>query len=449
MGNVRISNNIGYSSRSGATYIDFSTSKGQAAVRAASDAAPLKEPKDATIQTSAWALWGNNNLLPKEMACDIEKTGVLTGVLDGKTRFALGRGIVPCYTQINKDGTEEITEVVDDPEINDFLMNNDLFTQSFGWFRDLYGMGNAVARFGLTRNREKIELLKRDDVTEMRYQVMDDRAHINNIYLCANWNGRTDVNEDLINTVPLLQYPNWLADLKARQSGTEFAVTFRYPNWQRRYYSMPLWYAAYKWVKIAQGVPDMKKALFENNMRIKYMVIIYERYWDDAFGEEWQDMTDEEREEKRTEVFDQIDEWLVGSDNAYKSIFVDGHYDPINKVANQNIEIKPIEDNTKPGELLPDAAAANSEIAFSMMVNPAIFGGSLPSGPYTNSQGGSNIREGALLQIMMAEFERHQLRRLMNVVKGYNKWDKKVQFMIPAYVLTTLDTGGSTKSVVQ
>lgn len=443
---VQIRNGIGYSEESGAHFIDLKSVNGNS--NPAEQKVKPKEPKDLDFKYP-WAMWGDNNLLPKEMAKDIETCGVLSSVIDGKARFGLGRGILPCYTQIKKDGTEEIVDVVQDAEILDFLDANDDFTQSLGWFKDLNGIGNGLARFVLQKDRKKIATLLRDDVTEMRYEIMDNYARINNVYLSAWWEYVADKNSQYLITIPLLDKNNPFQDLKNRTSGYEFALSFRYPAWNRRYYSMPLWYSAYKWVKIAQGVPDMKAALFQNNMRVKYMVVIYERYWTTAYGDAWQDYTDEQQEQKRQELYDDIDKFLVGANNAYKSIFVNGYFDKITGKNTQDIEIKPIEDTTKPGELLPDAAAANAEISFAMLWNPAIFGGTQPSGPYTNSQGGSNVRESSLLQVMVAGFERYQIRRIMNVVKKYNGWDPKIQFMIPTSVLTTLDTGGSSKNITQ
>jgi hypothetical protein len=211
---------------------------------------------------------------------------------------------------------------------------------------------------------------------------------------------------------------------------------------------MPTWYAAKKWVEIAKNVPTMKAQMFENNIRLKYIVTIYDSYWTRVFGDEWNSYDFKTKEEKRAETYDAIDKWLVGSTNAYKSVFVPGSYDPINWKAVPEIEIKPIEDSTKQGELLPDSAAANSEILFALMMNPALMGADTPGGPYSGGAGsGSNIREAALVQVMIQEFERQQLSRILNIVKKVNGWPKDIVWRFPGLVLTTLDTGKSTKEV--
>jgi hypothetical protein len=236
---------------------------------------------------------------------------------------------------------------------------------------------------------------------------------------------------------------------KIKSGIVEHAFAFSNPGWGKHYYPMPLWMAAYKWVKIAQGVPEMKSALFENAMRPKFMIIIHDEYWDNRFGNAWVEWDEEEQEKRRQEVFDEIDTWLVGSKNAHKSIMARGQRDE--KGTFTDIEIIPIADNTKPGELLPDSAAANSEIAFAMGYNLAINGGNQKSGIYQGQQGGSNIREASLDLVVKHELERQQLRRVMMIPKYINGWADRIKgldFIIPATVLTTLDTGAGSKPVI-
>jgi hypothetical protein len=443
---------IGYSEQSEARYIDMDAALTTSEI--------LKTPIKATIPENLqpsmpWSPWGKNNLLPMEMTVDIETCGILNAIIDGKARFAMCNGIVPVITKRDeKNGQLVIEKYITDNEITDFLDMNNAFFHLYGWMKDLNGYANGVARFGVNRKKDrKIVLFQRDDVTEFRYEKKNAKGIIDNIYLSAEWDKVRGVDDKRVFSVPHLNPNNPFEDLAkkaAESSRTEFAMTFKYPGWNKHYYSVPLWYAAYKWVKIAQGVPEMKAAIFENSMHVKYIVIIHDSYWAKAFPLEWEGYTPEQRLEKKKLVYDDIDKWLVGAKNAYKSIFTEGYRDHDGKTWAE-IEIKSIEDNQKDGKLLPDSAAANSEIAFAMLFNPAIIGASLPSGPYTNSQGGSNVRESVLMQIILHELERQYIRRIMMVPAHFNGWKKKypgLDFIIPATTLTTLDTGAGSKPVV-
>lgn len=451
---VHVKNGIGFSARSGALFIDLGSAAPQPA-RKITDV-PIEDIEKAL----PWAKWGHDNKLPHHMFHDIETCGILNSIIDGKARFAVNNGILPALVHYEKNGQMVVDDIVMEPEIQDFLDDNNHFFHCYAWMKDQCAFGNGIARFMLNGGRDKIASFQRDDVTEMRYQKQDVAGRINNIYLSAHWDKVRSPNDNRIITVPLLNWNNPLKDLVERVAASknvEFAMTFKYPGWGKKYYSTPLWYAAYKWVKIAQGVPEMKAAMFENNFRPKYMVVISEKYWERVFhGEkDWNDYTDQEIAEKKNKVYDDIDEHLADNKNAYKTIFVDGFYSPDGKLVPE-IEIRPIDDTTKQGELLPDSAAANSEIAFATLFNPAIIGANMPSGPYTNSQGGSNVRESTLIQVIIHELERQNVRRIFSVIKRFNGWDKKfvasdkqkLEFIIPATIPTTLDTGSNVKPMV-
>lgn len=135
------------------------------------------------------------------------------------------------------------------------------------------------------------------------------------------------------------------------------------------------------------------------------------------------------------------------------------------------VEITAIDQKIPGGEFLPDSGAANSEILFALMINPAMMGAGNPGGKaYGDTSGGSNVRESFLVQIMVMEAERRLNASVYNIVKKFNGWSKKLEqsrtivsgtgastpqskivkprlvFRYPTGLLTTLDTGKSTKT---
>lgn len=439
---------ISFRQGSGAYFIDMAAAPGSSDnFQPAGSLKPVMPPDQ--FEFMPWAIWGKNNLLPQEMVLDIEKCGILNTIINAGARFGLGEGLDPVI--VKRDGAKKsIDSYVNDPEILHFLEDNSANEQNFGWMQDMLGLGNGICRIMLNKEGTKIVQIRRDDISEVRFAKKNEQGKITHAYYCGEWDKVKTVEDNRIFKIPLLNPANPLKDLqeKAKNGVYEHAFAFRYPAWGKHYYSLPLWYAQYKWVKIAQGVPEMKAAMFENNMRIKYMVIIYDKYWENAY-EDWGDIEEEEQETRRSQLFDEIDSYLMGSKNSFKSIFVDGEF-TLDGKPQQYIEIKPIDDHTKQGELLPDSAAANSEIAFAMLFNLAIVGGNQASGLYESSQGGSNVRESILMQIIIRELERMYIRKIYSLVSRFNGWDEKypgLEFIIPATVLTTLDTGGSSKPV--
>jgi hypothetical protein len=443
---------IAYRAEGEVMFIDMAASPGTTAARKLT-ATPAQQTFNSY---SPWSPWGTNNLFPQEMLADIESCGILNAIIDGKARFALCEGIVPAQVERDENGVKKVKKWINDKEINSFLRNNNHFFQCVGWFRDLFGMGNAAVQYMVNGERNKIIQFRRIDISEMRYQKEDpnNAGKIDNVYLCSQWDKVSSAKDNRVKAIMLLDPNSPVEDLRKKiKSGiVETALTAKYPAWGKHYYSLPLWYAAYKWVKIAQGVPEMKAAMFENTMRLKYKVTIYPKYWGDAFPGQWDKFTDTEKEAKRNQLFDEIANFLVGTKNSGKSIFVDGQYDQISGKQYSNIDIEPIEDNTKQGEYLPDSAAANSEIAFAMLWNNALTGGNQASGLYEQSQGGSNVRESFLMQVLIHVFERELINYLLWPVAEFNGWTDKYEnfeWVIPATILTTTDTGGSVKPTMQ
>lgn len=439
-----------FRSRSGAMFIDM----GAALAR---EAKPTKEtiPDEKTMSALPWSPWGDDNMLPYQYIKDIETCGVLSAIIEGKARFGLCQGLVPAIVKTDlQTGQRVIEKIVDDPEIVNFLEANNAFGHVHAWMRDLIGFGWAVVRFMLDGEGKKIVTFQRDDLTEVRFAKKDKSGYISHLYYSAAWDKVRSPNDERVFKVRLLKHNNPMADLeeKAAVGEREFAYVFRTPGWGKHYYPLAPWMPVYKWVKISQGVPEMKASLFENTMRPKFKVIIMEDYWENRYGTDWMDWDEDEQEKKKNLVYDEIDEWLVGSRNAHKSIFVNGKLTDDSGNVVTDIDIVPIPDNTTQGELLPDSAAANTEISIGMLWNLATQGGNQKAGVYGGNEGGSNVRENTLFQTIFHEVERNVIRMFLNIPKMRNKWNegnyKGLEFIIPMTIQTTTDTGAGTKPIV-
>lgn len=432
---------------------------------------PVAKPATSTVieeKASKWFIpWGQDNKMPNELVSTIETCGILNGIINSQSRFALGEGTIWALVRRDEEGKRIVEEIVADSEILDFMEMNNSYHQEFGWMNDLLGIGQGMARYTTNGAGTKITGFQRDDITEMRYAPMNAsgvrRGRFDTVYLSAEWDKvKNDKEKRVVAVRHIDEYRSFerLTEL-AKGGAKEFGLVFKSPTWLKKYYSVPLWYAAKLWVEIAKKVPLMKAALFNHNFRPRYRVVIYPSFWENRYtgngegNKSWEEYTDKERDDRRNEIYDEIESYLIGPDNHGKAIFTDGIVDPATGKIYSEIEIIPIEDPIKDGNMLPDSAAANSEISFSMRYAPAILGASLPSGPYTNSQGGSSIREATAMQISTLEPERMHVRRNYKLISKFNNWDQlygkkglTLEPIIMSTVLTTLDTGAGSKSVM-
>lgn len=444
---VTVKDGVGYSNNSKAAFI----LNGMPA-----DGKSFTNPPEMPTLTSSsslpWADWGTNNDHPSKMAKDIEECGVLQAALDAKARIAVGKGIQPfLLANVTPDGKEEL-EYVNDPEIHDWLEANDSFGNSFLSSYDLFAYGWTPSQLILSRDRKMINRIKRTDVVECRLERKNKKTgDINTLFLAADWCSIRSPESEYLRTIPILQERMELEDLVQRTIGYEFAVINRQLRNGRQYYPQPMWYSTKKWVDVAKAIPGMKTSMFDNQITIKYVVTISQNYWK-RIHKRWDNYTSQERQKIVDEKLDEIDKYLSGNKNQFKSIFANSYIDPITKQEVADIKIDVLDDKIKDGKLLPDSAAANSEILFALQINPALFGAGQPEGAYSNNAGGSNIRESYMVQLMLMEWERRENARIYNIVKKYNKWSDRIEtagkrlvFRYLSGLLTTLDTGKSTK----
>jgi hypothetical protein len=403
-----------------------------------------------------WADWGTNNNLPMEYLADIEATPILSTVIDTKARICIGKGIEPVkVTGKQPDGTDML-EAVDDETIADFLEFNNDFQYNYHTAKDLFALGQSITRIMLSRDRSKVIRIMRQDIAEVRFGKKNKKTgNIESIFISSNWKEESSTsakNNEYVKEIPLLTYNYEIeAALAAKATGNkgpiEYAILNQYSLSGRRYYALPHWYPAMKWIKIAQGIPDMKAAMFKNQIQIKYLIEINSKYWTEN-DSSFESYTPEKRQKIKKDFKDSLNAFLTGTENAYKSIVVDQFFDSIDKKLIPLITITPIDDKYKEGQLLPDSSAADKHIMFSLMFNPALMGANLLGDGASGGAGsGSDIREAYLVQIMLLEAERQYLSKVFNIVKRFNGWDRKIQFRFPNLILTTLDTGKSTTPI--
>lgn len=416
--------------------------------------ATITQPS-ADLEQSDIAIWGTNNTLPQEMWKDIENTGVLGSAIETKVRIAMGSGPLPAkVVGIDANG-QEILEFVRDRKILDFLEMSNFALDCYALCKDLLAVGNAFDQLILSEDRKEILGFKRVDASDCRFTKHDTKSkRSEHVIMSSDWaqysftTKQAAEESERAAILPLLdkQFPYY--DLVQRKSGNAFMLSYQYPLFGRKYYALPLWYAARLWVKMAQGIPELKKAMVNNQMTLNYLVEIHPDFWQ-TYNPQYSSGKPEDKKKIMDDFYDKVEQYLVGGENAYKSLFTTSIVTAEGKVE-PGVKITQVDGKGLPeGKMLVDSAAANSEILFAMMINPALIGADTPGGPYSGGAGsGSNIREAYLTQVMLMEVERKIVARRFDLVKRFNNWDAALVLRFPNKVLTTLNTGANTAPTV-
>jgi hypothetical protein len=455
---VTFKNGIGFGSASGSMFLlqqgTAAPTRQVHAPKPVDDTAEVKPTSPLEVATgNPWSPWGVQNNLPETYLKYIDNCTVLTSGIEARSRLAIGKGLTP-YLVMNKDpktGEEEL-KYCNDMEILDFLEENDDYTYALGNTRDSLGFAWDATRLLFNRGGTKITRFERIDIATLRLGKANGGGIITDVYESWDWAAGRSYDAAIHKKIPLLRPGREWEDIQQRTNrALEYCLINRNLANNRFYYPLPLWWAAKIWVEIAMEIPVYRQAAYKNQMSIKYVVHISKRYWENNVPG-YNTMRPEEQAAARQKVLNDIDTYLVGSPHAHKSILATVEIDPQTGKEVKDIYVEVLDDKMKDGRGLPDSSAAEKHISFALLMNPAITGNNLLSDGASGGAGsGSDIREATLVQLMMNEFERRKAARVFNVIKKVNGWqdrypNNQLVFRYPTAILTTLDTGKSTKT---
>jgi hypothetical protein len=401
-----------------------------------------------TFESYTLSPWGMANDFPVKALDIIARTGVLNTGLKFIRNFTLGQGIFPTRVTGYNDSGDEILQIVNDPKITSFLEGRIVRRYMANAFRDYFKLGIAFAE--LIPNPDGSAMAGISTINGQHCRLTQaENGVIKNCIVHGNW---PDPPVDPFKVIPVLDNYDPLADLVNRRisgktAGKSFVYLIRDEWGNEDYYPLPAWYSAYRagWIDIANQVPAFLKKAYANQITWLWHVKIPYAYWDKRYPKSIH-KDEVARMAMIQKDMDEIEGSLTGTANANKAIF--SHY-----AANASGKpeemwmIEPLDNKHKEGDKLVTSAAANSEILFSLMLNPNVLGAGMPGGTYAGNQGGSNIREAFLVNIANAWLDR---QNILDPIEAYLAFNgvKDVQLRFRNTILTTLDTGtGTTKKL--
>jgi hypothetical protein len=406
---------------------------------------PIKIPID-NSNTPKMGLvipWGTNNLYPQEFYNKkFLKNGAAVGGINILKSTHHGNGF-----QLYKEEVDEVSgeikiknQVLSKfPEIKQFVRDNKLSKFWFEKITDQSLFEIAFTEHVLSANQEQIVRVKRIKAAHCRFAPMDDSGVIPFVYINTDWS-----NAKVTFSIPITFIDGDMTPLEIKEYCKEkktfnFCTATYYPLVDENYYPKADWHAVDRngWMDVANSVPELKQALFENQMHFKYIVYISDLYFESFYKEEWEDFDAEKRQQMREQLSTAIDDHMSGNKASGRSL-ISPIFDEGGKFV-EGIRIVPIDNKLKDGSYLPDASAANSEILFAIGVNPAIIGAGTPGGSNLGGSG-SNIREAYTVLSASLVPRRNTTLEDWELWRDYNGWDEDLEAGFPNVNLTTLDT---------
>lgn len=393
--------------------------------------------------------WGDGNDFPQRADEIITRTGVLNTGLKFLRNLTIGQGIFPCVVAGIDDDGNEVLRPVDDTGVREFLAGRTVRRYMEKVLRDYlkFGIGFAQLMPSVTGGT----FAGINPLNALYCRVSEIR---NGEQYCVVSGKFPDTPSDGFDKFRLLsEYdPEWDLSLLAGEGkikGKSLVYAVR-DSWSNNdHYSCPVWWAAQLagWIDIAHAVPKFLLKAYENQVTLKWHIQIPYSFWEKKFPYSEYPEGSDIRKEAITRYMRGVEDNLCGRENAEKPLITMYGINEGNGRIEEEWKITALDNKGKDAERLVTSAAANSEILFSLMINPNVLGAGMPGGAYAGNQGGSNIREAFLVNIANAWIDR---QNILDPLECYLRFNgaRNVSLRYRNTILTTLDTGAGTKKVL-
>jgi len=394
-----------------------------------------------------YAYWGDANRYPDDALEVIGTTGVLSTALNYKCRCCYGQGVMPMtLTGIEENGSETYAPI-NNREVLNYLRGYSFRNYHVSAFRDLIKLGNCFPIFIFNQSGDRI--VRTETVNARHCRLSIDKKKI---ILFGEFDKRfPDDNAIVLDVLdesdPFLN----LQILKEQKRLNGKAVAFpRIRNYfgNNDYYALPDWDTAWKagWIDVAHKIPTFLKKAYANAMNLMWHIQIPDTFWTTKFPKENFEST-KQREDAINHYLDEFEQELTSEENPAKTLTTGFSLNESGKAEEKWI-IERLENEIKAEDRLSTSAAANSEILFSLMVNPSVLGAGMPGGPYAGNAGsGSDIREGLLVSLILNYIEKQQVLDPIELMFEFNGLHD-IELRYRNIILTTLDKGKSTEETL-
>lgn len=480
--NIHISGPVAFVSSAGAAvFFSQSSSKSGAYSSNPGGTAPMVKKLQNTLKI---AYWGEDNRFPQNIEQMMAYCNVGKAALGWKARALYGGGIIPVTIEGYDEKGQEIIKPADKSRFKEayaFIRQRSFYRFMLEYLQDWSWFSNCFPEMIFNDDCSKIVNIVHQESCDCRFEQMNESGEIEHVFISKMWGMAKDQYAQFIPTKKmkgLIENPNEITEadgkyviklpcinaydalgsarriadeLKKSNKALKSAILpTNYPSVNKTYYQVPEWDGARLsgWMEIASKIPSLLKAIYNKAFRIKYHLEIPETFFEKKYGaEKWADMTDDEVNQARRSLLEDMDEFLSGTENAFNSLCTFFDVSPHDKQEYGRVKITAIDDKTNIDKELITSSAADLQILIGMNVHPTLFGaGTIGTGQQRS--GGSDIREAFLVYNSLLKLERNVLLEPLYLVRDFNKWPEELEFRFSDTILTTLDTGAGTKKVI-
>jgi hypothetical protein len=398
--------------------------------------------------TKGIAFWGKKNDFPQRVIKELALNPVLVRTLDDKVCYAQGIDVLPVIPKI-VDG-KKVLEIVDDPEIWDFLDQNS--TQSYfnEAFTNLFTFYNGFAKLTKSIDHTKILQIDCEDSSFCRLSDQNEEGISDLVYVNANWPAAKFTDKETITYQALNPYSFTIEQDAYDIDDHEFIYPFSYATPGKTFYQLAhfMSFLDSEWNPLLTLIPKYKRYLIENQITLKYHIQLPQYYFEEKYGDVYRKADDPRKLEIRKKELQEWNDFLANVENTGNSFA--SIYKVMGDKAVPGVKIESIENKIKDGQYISDNQEAFSLLLYALGMDPALLG--FAPGAKMGSGSGSDKREAFLIFLSKVTPYRKKVLEPLNFIAQYNGWKNKyprMRFVFEDAILTTLDKGKDTESTLE
>lgn len=408
--------------------------------KAADQHTSLALKDELSLSTGDIYIWGNDNLYPQQVIRDAWKNTLIPATLSFKAELLYGGGLTFGYEEEGPGGKMNLRPAVSEfPEINRFIESRNIRRYTRQASKGYYWQKNIFPEFILSRDRRHIVSLASQRPEYCRYIKEDKTDDLKRVAISANWEAiGLSYKDKYTSVVDMIDPYDPEAIDKLR---TEKTFKYIYPvsdaNPGTNYYQQAEWHTVRTsgWLKVVEEIPKFKKALFENQMTIKYMIEISTWWWEWKYPGFTQYPTDKKKQLMEEELTN-FENFMTGSESAGSSFMTTIQSDPTRGKEYKGWNIQAIDNKISDGLHIEDSQEGNSHIMYALGVDP-VLRGFTPGAKMAS--GGSEKRVAWNNHMLITKPHQDDILEALYFIRDYNGWDPNLKFWFKNYYQATLD----------
>lgn len=380
--------------------------------------------------------WGENNDLPVVWREKFEASTSALPFASHLVKIYFGSGL-GYYQQVRtKDGVEKDFSAV--PEVDEFLMRNNIEQLLLERLMDYKVFGNCFAEYTINNGFDKVVGLYHLEAEFSRFSKVENNK-IANIMVKSDWKESGKAEE--IKYITKRDFRN--LDLKKNKI-KKFAMHSCFPSPGRSLYAMPPHAGLLKtdgWLDYSNSVPGIMNAINKNASDLKWHIQIPYSYWP-SVHENWTTLTIDEQNKIIDEKLDDMNKWLSGGKNAGKAFISHFATDPVTQKPLAGWSITSLESKDAKDKFLTSIQEADAQAARALGLDVSLSNIQASGGKMGSGSGSDKRTAFTNTQLMSYADALIILEPLMNV-KWINKWPENLVFYFKYDQPTTLNENHS------